>query len=129
MMNCSNESSAKILAVAVDFGDNLSGHNPSPKRMYTPDEVVRMTQYFHDLGVRRLYWFHNAHDALFENPFGGSDSLLSFACSAAHDRGMTVLSVIKPFETGLQARIQGHTLTLDIAELWRDGCFGVSGLA
>lgn len=104
MMNCSNESSAKILAVAVDFGDNLSGHNPSPKRMYTPDEVIHMTQYFHDLGVRRLYWFHNAHDALFEKPFGGSDSLLSFACDAAHDRGMTVLSVIKPFETGLQVR-------------------------
>ena len=67
---------SKTLAVAVDFGDNLAGHEPSPKRMYTPDEVVRMTHYFHEIGVQRLYWFHNAHDALFEKPFGGVDNLL-----------------------------------------------------
>ena len=76
----------KTLAVAVDFGDNLVGHEPSPKRMYTPDEVMRMTQYFHELGVRRLYWFHNAHDALFEQPFGGARNLLEFACELQHVR-------------------------------------------
>lgn len=94
----------KTLAVAVDFNDNIAVHEPSPKRMYTPSEVERMLDYFLALGVRRLYWFHNAHNGIYDSPFGGAANLLAFACEKSHHRGMTLFSVIKPFETGTQGR-------------------------
>ncbi len=99
---------AKTLAVAVDFNDNIAGHEPSPKRMYTPAEVERMIDYFYGLGVRRLYWFHNAHSGLYASSFGGASNLLSFAAQAAHDRDMSILSVIKPFETGTVVTFPPH---------------------
>ena len=95
------DTSHKTLAVAVDLIDNLAGHDPSPKRMYTPEEAVRMIDYFHQIGVGRLYWMDDAWNALYEKPFGGTENLLAFACDEAHKREMTVHSVIKPFETGL----------------------------
>jgi len=99
---------SKTLAVTVDFNDNIAGHEPSPKRMYTPGEVEHMLDYFQGLGVRRLYWFHNAHNGIYKVPFGGAANLLAFAVEQAHQRGMTVLSVIKPFETGTMPSMPAH---------------------
>lgn len=96
--------SPKMLAVAVDFNDNIAGHEPTPKRCYTPEEIDDMIEYFLTLGVRRFYWFHDAHNGLYEDPFGGAENLLAFACEVAHEKGMEFFSVIKPFETGLQMR-------------------------
>ena len=91
----------KILAVAVDFGDNVSA-NQSSERYYSPQQIRQMLAYFCRVGIRRLYWFHNTHDRLYDEPFGGKKNLLAFACVAAHERDIECFSVIKPFETGIQ---------------------------
>jgi len=91
----------KILAVAVDFGDNVSA-NRSSERCYSPQEIRQMLEYFRSVGIRRLYWFHDVHNRLYEGSFHGKKNLLAFACEAAHEKGMECFSVIKPFETGIQ---------------------------
>ena len=95
------QSKTKTLAVAVDLIDNLAGHEPSPKRMYTPGEVASMIDYFKSIGADRLYWMDDSWNALYDAPFGEAKNLMTFACNEAHKRGMTVDSVIKVFETGI----------------------------
>ena len=93
----------KELHATVDFNTYVMRANgkAQPKRALKPENVEAIFARFAELGVTRVYWMHHAEDYIAGVPLTdpGVD-LVELVVRMAHQKGMKVWLLFKPFETG-----------------------------
>lgn len=98
----------KNLHVAVDFGDDLV-YAQSP---YSRKNIEQMMEYFRRLGVNRVYWIYSHPWIDGVRPLDTEEDILKVAVECAHEYGMKLYGLVKPFETGTSTSFMPHTVRL-----------------
>ena len=88
---------AREFHVTVDFNDDFRKAGGPVK----PQNIDNLMARFSELGIRRVYWIHNAEDHYLARPLTDPKvDLIECAVEAAHRHGMKLYALYKPFETG-----------------------------
>ncbi|NQU45226.1 hypothetical protein HQ520_18235 [bacterium] len=86
----------------VDF--NYDIRDPLCKERPTTAAIDNMMKQLRLIGVERVYWMHYAEDYYIPQPLRDpAADVLTYATKAAHDNGMEMWALFKPFETGRSA--------------------------
>ena len=91
--------SAGQIHVTVDFNDDFRKAGGPVGRSNIEEQMA----HFAELGIARVYWIHHAEDLFLPRPLALVDreaDLLTIAVEAAHQEGLEIYALFKPFETG-----------------------------
>jgi len=91
---------AKDLHIAVDFNDDLS----QAHRFFEKPHFDSLLDYCRELGVSRIEWIVDTIWSHYD-VYPGDIDVLRYVTEGAHERGMELYAVIKPFEGCLNSAL------------------------
>ncbi|MFC1718240.1 hypothetical protein ACFL6S_31580 [Candidatus Poribacteria bacterium] len=101
--------SSKEFHTTVDFNDDIR----KARARVVPENIYHLMENLAKLGIKRIYWIHNAEDHCLPQPFTDPNlDLLTVATDAAHRNRLEIYGLFKPFETGRSALIYPQNVKL-----------------